>query len=188
MIPRAWVSLDSGDVEELPERVVAFCGVGNAGSFWRSLERMGVATLDQISYSDHHQYPPRELAALVRHAKTLGAEALVTTEKDVVNFGAGSEQVLEGMKVYWLRIDVEIENEAEQFRQGAVTSQFVTRAQQDGDVTGRRFIRAGGAVECAARRGGFRGAGGAARGAASVVRRGGEGRGEAHPTGRGRSG
>ncbi len=113
MIPRAWISLDSGEAEKLPERVAAFCGLGNAGSFWRSLERMGIATLDQISYSDHHQYPPRELAALVRHAKTLGAQALVTTEKDVVNFGSGSEQVLEGMKVYWLRIDVEIENEAE---------------------------------------------------------------------------
>lgn len=116
IIPRAWVSLRSGEEEKLPARVVAFCGLGNAGAFWRSLERMGVATLDEICYSDHHQYPPRELAALVRHARTLGAEALATTEKDVVNFGAGSEQVLEGMQVYWLRIDVEIENEAELLR------------------------------------------------------------------------
>jgi len=98
---------------EGPERVVAFCGLGNPDSFWKSLRELSTRPLDRISYGDHHQYSPQELTDLVRYAETLKATALVTTEKDVVNFPVGSEAIFTKMPVLWLRVSVEIENEDE---------------------------------------------------------------------------
>jgi len=110
---RGWVSAFSNEEATTPERVVAFCGLGNPDSFWKSLRELGMEPLDKLSYGDHHQYSPQELTDLVRYAETVRATALVTTEKDVVNFPAGSETIFQKMPVLWLRVRVEIENEDE---------------------------------------------------------------------------
>jgi hypothetical protein len=43
-------------------------------------------------------------------------EAIVTTEKDVMNLCEGAAELLAPHRTYWLRIEVEIENEAELLR------------------------------------------------------------------------
>jgi tetraacyldisaccharide 4'-kinase len=110
---QAWVSAQTGFEEKPPERVVAFCGLGNPHSFWRSVERQGLKPLDRLSYGDHHAYAPRELRALAAYAETVGAKAMLTTEKDLVNFPEGWEEIFAEIEVLWLRVEVGIENEAE---------------------------------------------------------------------------
>jgi 3-deoxy-D-manno-octulosonic-acid transferase len=64
-----------------PEDALAFCGLGNPGSFRLSLERLGLGTLPLRSFSDHHAYTRAEQEAL-----RLEAHWLVTTAKDAAKW------------------------------------------------------------------------------------------------------
>ena len=94
-------------------RAVAFCGLGNPRAFWRSLGQLGVEAMERIEYGDHHRYSPREFQRLVRHAKDIGAKALVTTGKDAVNLCPEFGRMAAPMPVYWLEIGVRIERREE---------------------------------------------------------------------------
>ena len=63
------------------KKAVAFCGLGNPESFWRSLADVAVLPLERHHYGDHHRYTPNELRRLARHAVDLGAEVLLTTAR-----------------------------------------------------------------------------------------------------------
>ena len=66
--------------------VAAFCGLGNPRAFWRTLEELEIDVAFRWAFSDHHHYKPAELERLAKQAADCGAEALVTTEKDIMNF------------------------------------------------------------------------------------------------------
>ncbi|MFN0106842.1 MAG: tetraacyldisaccharide 4'-kinase [Bryobacteraceae bacterium] len=91
----------------------AFCGLGNPASFWATLRQMGVKSSFRWSFGDHHQYRPEELARLRQHALEAGATVLLTTEKDWMNLPGGTEELLKPLEIRWLRIGIEVENEAE---------------------------------------------------------------------------
>ena len=54
----------------------------------------------------------RELQTLAAQAKHLGASVLLTTEKDVMNFPEDVMLMLPAVDLYWLKIEMKIENEA----------------------------------------------------------------------------
>ncbi len=95
---------------------VAFCGLGNPESFWRSLASLGIDPLDCHNYGDHHRYPPAEVRRLARHAIETGADVLLTTAKDSVNLPPGFEALIAPLKLYWLEIRIEIERGEELIR------------------------------------------------------------------------
>ena len=67
-------------IDELPAgRRLAFCGLGNPGSFRQSLDRMGMAEVDLVEFADHHEYSEADLRQL-----RLRSDALITTAKDAV--------------------------------------------------------------------------------------------------------
>ena len=115
VVPEAWVSHFSGETyppDALPfARTLAFCGLGNAEAFWRTLRELDLSPLDHVEYSDHHQYTPREVRRLGMLARAHRIDALVTTEKDIVNLCCDTEEVINPAKMLWLKIRVEIENE-----------------------------------------------------------------------------
>lgn len=90
-------------------RSVAFCGLGNPDSFWLSLADVGVRPLEKHAYGDHHRYTPNEFRRLARHAREIGAQALLTTAKDAVNLCSEFESIAEPLKVYWLEIGIGID-------------------------------------------------------------------------------
>jgi tetraacyldisaccharide-1-P 4'-kinase len=49
------------------------------------------------------------LRALVAAARAAGAQALVTTEKDVANLPAGWQQAVAPLRVLWLEIGLEVD-------------------------------------------------------------------------------
>ena len=96
---------------ELPAGpVAAFCGLGQPRTFWRTLEILGIKAAPRLVFRDHHRYTAADLEEISRQAMDAGAQALVTTEKDMMNLPAGAALPL---KIYCLRIGIEIENEAE---------------------------------------------------------------------------
>ncbi len=109
---RRWTNLkgENVDAAELSAmKSVAFCGLGNPESFWRSLTNMGISPLDRHCYGDHHRYTPNELRRLSQHSRESGAEVLLTTAKDAMNLCREFEAVADPLKVYWLEIGIGID-------------------------------------------------------------------------------
>ncbi len=66
------------------KKTVVFCGVANPMSFYRLLQNAGVSITDFNAFPDHHFYTDCELESLKKKAERLGAELILTTEKDWV--------------------------------------------------------------------------------------------------------
>lgn len=118
--PEAWVHFVSEETvaaDSLPfRRVGAFCGLGNPESFWGTLAVLGLDPVDRLAFDDHHRYRPRELRLLAQHLLEAGAEAILTTEKDMLNLCEECGPLLDPLPLYWLRISVQIDREEEFLR------------------------------------------------------------------------
>lgn len=117
---QAWVEARSGTrypVSEPPfRRPAAFCGLGQPASFWRALRVLGAQPLWRREYPDHHRYRSSELRALATEARASGADALLTTEKDLMNFPHGWEGFIGELPLYWLEVALEVEEAAKLLR------------------------------------------------------------------------
>jgi len=65
-------------------KVFAFCGIGNPEAFVGQLGRCGMTLVGSKSYNDHHDYTVRDIADIYEEAKYLGANIILTTQKDWV--------------------------------------------------------------------------------------------------------
>jgi len=105
VIPIEWVDHATGSALPLEtfrgSRVVAFCGLGNPRSFWRTLDEIGIAPLARREFPDHHRYSLGDLESLD------AADAYLCTEKDAINMAAPCA------RLFWLRIDIALDREAE---------------------------------------------------------------------------
>lgn len=111
---RCWVELASGEPQPLPgSPVSAFCGLANPASFWGTLRSLGLQPAFHWAFGDHHHYTPRQVECLAAQAKMHGSNVLLTTEKDAMNLPDTASAVLEhaGVRVFWLKIGLKIENE-----------------------------------------------------------------------------
>jgi tetraacyldisaccharide 4'-kinase len=66
------------------ERVLAVSGIGNPESFRRLLAAAGATVADHCVFPDHHAYSRDDLGRIRRSAEQVGADRIVTTEKDAV--------------------------------------------------------------------------------------------------------
>ena len=108
-----WVDAATGEPSPgLSGPVFAFCGLGNPASFRETLRDLGADLREFREFRDHHRYSPGEIAELREAARSSGAVALVTTEKDAANL---PEVLGDGLPVRWLGIRTQIER-AELFR------------------------------------------------------------------------
>jgi tetraacyldisaccharide 4'-kinase len=98
---------------------VAFSGIGNPSSFEQSLRSLSIEVLKHQQYPDHHLYSPSEVGSIAGSFKKLGADFIVTTEKDIARLKgqhALSEGFFEMNPVYYLDIEAEIVWQGEAFR------------------------------------------------------------------------
>ena len=99
-------------------KLLAFCGIGNPVAFETTLRQWGSDPIAARRFDDHHPYTAADLDSLVRQAKDGGADALVTTEKDVVRLAALPAAQSLPLPVYSLRISLSLgRDEAEFVRQ-----------------------------------------------------------------------
>ncbi len=113
--PLAWVEAETGDqvpAKELASRpAAAFCGLANPASFWRSLAAIGCKPALCWTFGDHHHYAPREMKCMAVDARAVGAEVLLTTEKDLMNLPAHAANAVAPLKIYWLQVGMAISEE-----------------------------------------------------------------------------
>ena len=65
-------------------RVFAFAGIASPERFFTDLTKAGCNVAGTRAFRDHHPYSRRDLDALIAASHAAGADALVTTEKDLV--------------------------------------------------------------------------------------------------------
>jgi len=89
-------------------RFFAFCGIGNPKAFFDDVRRWGINLVGTATYRDHYRYSQRDAEELERRAQAAGADALLSTEKDVFNL----RQVrFKAKPVYYSRIALGISDE-----------------------------------------------------------------------------
>ncbi len=91
-----------------PDPVFAFAGIGNPEAFFADLERWSVRVVGRKAFRDHHRYTKRDLQGLKTAAQSVGAQALVTTEKDAQNLDA---ELLSGLRLQIAVVAIEIPDE-----------------------------------------------------------------------------
>ena len=69
----------------LRRKVWAFCGIGNPAAFFDDLRIWGFQVAGEGVFPDHHVYGRHELDKISALSRSAGAEAILTTEKDLMN-------------------------------------------------------------------------------------------------------
>src|SRR3984957_15762107 len=87
-----------------------FCGIGNPEAFVRDLQRWGITPASHMFFADHHRYTLEDVQAIEQAARRVGANGLLTTEKDSCNL---SGLTFPSLPVYVSVIDLEISGETE---------------------------------------------------------------------------
>lgn len=81
-----FLAVDGSTVEVRREHGFAFCGLGNPEGFFEHLRRVGIQLAGTRAFADHHRYSQEDIDEIVRAARGVGAELLLTTAKDAVKF------------------------------------------------------------------------------------------------------
>jgi tetraacyldisaccharide 4'-kinase len=77
-------ALSNGTTRLNGARVLAFAGIASPQRFFRDVTALGCTVVATRAFPDHHPYSRRDLDALMVAGASAGADALVTTEKDLV--------------------------------------------------------------------------------------------------------
>lgn len=78
----------SGDNKEIGieqlkgKKIFAFCGIGNPDAFFNTIEDIGAELTGSKAYDDHCHYTDASLTEISNQAKQLGADLILTTQKD----------------------------------------------------------------------------------------------------------
>lgn len=116
-MPCALVSAFTREHHSLNElagmKVVALSGIASPKSFEQSLEKLGSTILKRWRFADHHRFPQQEVIDIVNEAQALGADAVITTEKDAVRMPRIDRCAV---PVYYVRIEVRFLNGIEEFQ------------------------------------------------------------------------
>lgn len=106
--------------EEIPlewlagKTVCTLSGIASPKGFENSLRNLGAKVVWCERYADHHRYDASEVLYALNRTADMGADALVTTEKDAVRFPRLETSPVKGL---YLRIAIEILAGGENFTQ-----------------------------------------------------------------------
>ena len=92
--------------------VFAFCGIARPASFQQTVQEQGMHLAGFRPLADHQIYSERLIAALVAEAMLVGADCLVTTEKDLVKLAPVAHRL--PLPLYGLRMQVEADESFDQ--------------------------------------------------------------------------
>jgi tetraacyldisaccharide 4'-kinase len=62
--------------------ILAVCGIGNPESFVGTLHQFEPKAVELLAFPDHHRYASADLSDIRSRAREVGADIVVTTEKD----------------------------------------------------------------------------------------------------------
>jgi tetraacyldisaccharide 4'-kinase len=83
--------------------VLAFAGIAAPERVAETLATQGALVREVLAFPDHHRYESRDLEAVVGRARAVGAELIVTTEKDAVRLPPSPVVAGTGSSAVWPR-------------------------------------------------------------------------------------
>lgn len=90
-------------------KTFVFCGIGNPKSFFQTLENLNITISGTKTFRDHHTYTVEQIKHIVKKARQLNAEVLITTEKDMIKLEGIPEEAIQN-RLYALAVEIEINN------------------------------------------------------------------------------
>lgn len=112
-VPQKLVAVDGTSTEPVQAlrgtRVFAFCGIARPESFLATLNSAGAEVVGHRFFLDHHWFTEEELTDIKEEAFRLGANRIVTTEKDAVRLSSGQKR--DCGSLFYLQIELKVENE-----------------------------------------------------------------------------
>ncbi|MDD7411224.1 MAG: tetraacyldisaccharide 4'-kinase [Fusobacterium gastrosuis] len=66
------------------KRILIFSGLANPINFEKTISSLGPSYIERIDFKDHHNFKPKDIAFIKKKSEIMGAEYIVTTEKDLV--------------------------------------------------------------------------------------------------------
>ncbi len=92
--------------------IAVVSGIAAPTGFENELKALGANIVDNSRFADHHRYSQQEIINIINKGKRLNADAIITTEKDVVRFPKMDRC---DVPIYFLRVDIEILSGREDF-------------------------------------------------------------------------
>lgn len=116
VVPSDFIRGGSGEelrIETLKgKKVVAYTAIGNPGSFWGILEKLGLNVVSRFEYRDHHELTRDELRRIREEKDRFQADEVVTTEKDLIR---QREELVAAFNPVALRIKLGLQDEEKFF-------------------------------------------------------------------------
>jgi tetraacyldisaccharide 4'-kinase len=88
------------------KKILALCGIGNPTAFHQQLLNLGAIDGGLIALDDHHAYSAEEIQRLNERANAVGADVLLTTEKDWVKLEGLAEK--SGVPIWRAELEVQL--------------------------------------------------------------------------------
>ena len=105
----------SGEVSEMPlaplDKVYTFCGIARPDGFTSTLKELQITPRGIQTFRDHYSYQQSDIDKLISKAAKLGAEGLITTEKDLVKLGSLNHD----LPVYAVKMEVKPDHMLDNF-------------------------------------------------------------------------
>ena len=95
------------------KRVYALSAIGNPESFTYTLKGLGADLIKHKVFQDHHVYTKKEIDDVVSDAQTLGADAIVVTQKDIVKI---RKMNIKDANILSLKIEIKITRGVDLFK------------------------------------------------------------------------
>ena len=92
-------------------RVIAFTGIAQPESFFKFLEEQNIEIITKKVFPDHYLYTEEDIKALQIEAQRVNAEALITTEKDMVKIEPIMEKIGSQIPIHALKLKVNLDVE-----------------------------------------------------------------------------
>jgi len=87
-------------------KAIAFSGIARPRQFIEGLKSSRIEVAGTITFRDHHRYEQRDINRLLALKKQTSAGSFITTEKDLINLGALSSQLIP-LHIAKLRIELD---------------------------------------------------------------------------------
>lgn len=92
--------------------ICAVSGLGDNGSFMRTLEDLGCDLKLKFSYMDHHRYSAKDVDKIMMDCKKNSIDIIATTQKDWVKIEQLlSKDSLDGIEILVLKIKLKVDDE-----------------------------------------------------------------------------
>ncbi len=89
------------------KRIYGLSAIGNPESFSYTLKELEADLIKHRVFHDHHAYTKKEIDDVISEAKTLGADAIVVTQKDIVKI---RKMNIKDANILSLKIETQITN------------------------------------------------------------------------------